>query len=241
MVVQNNPTPWVVFALFATIVCGVLGLMLGLDPFGPGQEVRAEAARTQLGMSVLMTENAIRVSATPQAVIAQQTIDAGQLTAMPVQQTITQVAGQQLLEGARINATQTAVAGEMLIGQIAAQATQTSLAENLYGNQLAAYATWTAIAEGHAREQAAGVSGLGIVILGALVFSAWLVTRLAVQVSAARAQEKAAHAQLLAEQRRLLSLRASIQNHKELRDQRYPIPTSLMRKSNNGQDLPRAE
>ena len=241
MIVQNNPTPWVVFALFAMVICGVLGLIMGLDPFGPGQEARAEAARTQLAVIVLMTENAIRVSGTPQAVIAQQTVEAGQLTAMPAQQTATQVAAQLALEVARMNATQTAVADEILIGQGVTRATQTSLAENLLLNQMAGHATGTAIAREKDREQAAGVSGLGIVLLGTLVFFGWLVARIVAQVTIARAQEKAAQAQLLAEQRRLLSLRASIRTQREEREQQYPVPTSLMRKSNNGRGLPRAE
>lgn len=53
--------------------------------------------------------------------------------------------------------------------------------------------------------------------------------------------KKVAQAQLLAEQHRLLSLRASLRTQNEGRDQRYPVPTSLTRKSSDGKDLPRAE
>ena len=240
MIVQNNPTPWV--AMFAAILCGILGLILGLDPFGPGQEIRAEAARTQLAVSVHMTENAIGVSETPQALMIGQTVQAAQLTAMPAQQTATQVAWQWALEGARIDATQSAVADQGLIGQAIAQATKTSIAQGLALNQMAGEATGTAIAEGRAREQAAGLSGLGAAILGTLIVFGWLVARIVSTVISARAEEKKAQAQLLAEQRRLLSLRACIRTQKEERDQRqYPVPTSLMRKPKEGKELPRAE
>src|SRR5688572_11371604 len=139
MIVQNNPTPWV--AMFAAILCGVLGLMLGLDPFGPGQELRAEAARTQLAVRIHMTENAIGISETPQAVMIAQTVQAAQLTAMPAWQTATQVAGQWALEGARIDATQSAVADQVLLGQAIAQATKTSIAQSLALDQMAGEAT----------------------------------------------------------------------------------------------------
>jgi hypothetical protein len=241
MVVQNNPTPWIGLALFTAVLCGILGLVLGLDPFGPGQEMRAEAAQTQLAVSVRMTENAIGASETPQAVLVGQTVQAAQLTAMPDQQTATQAAGQWALESARLDATQSAVAEQALIAQAFAEATKTSLAQSQQVSQQAAEATGTAIAESHAREQAAGVSGLGAMILGTLVVCAWLVARTATTVMAARAQEKAAQAQLLAEQRRLLSLRASIRSQREGQDRRYPVPTSLMRNGNDGKDLPRAE
>jgi hypothetical protein len=240
MVVQNNPTPWIGFALFTAVLCGVLGLVLGLDPFGPGQEMRAEAAQTQLAVSVRMTENAIGALETPQAVLVGQTVQAAQLTAMPDQQTATQASGEWALAGARIDATQTAVADQALIAQAIAEATKTSLAQSVQLNQMAGEATGTAIAESHTREQAAGLSGLGAIILGTVIISVWMVARIATTVMAARAREKAAQAQLLAEQRRLLSLRASIRSQREERDQRYPVPASLMRKSKDGKDLPRA-
>ena len=59
MIVQNNPTPLVVFALIAMVICGILGAMLGLNPFGPSQDVRDELARTRLAVDVRGTENAM--------------------------------------------------------------------------------------------------------------------------------------------------------------------------------------
>jgi hypothetical protein len=241
MVVQNNPTPWIGLALFTAVLCGIVGLILGLDPFGPGQEMRAEAAQTRLAVSVRMTENAIGASETPQAVTVAQTVQAAQLTAMPNQQTATLVSGEWALAGARIDATQTAVADQALIGQAIAEATKTSLAQSVQLSQMAGEATGTAIAESLVRERAAGLSGLGALILGTLLISGWLVARTLTVVMAARAREKDAQAKLLAEQRRLLSLRDSIRKQREERNQPYPVPTSLMRKSNDVQDLPRAE
>src|SRR5438093_267915 len=93
MMVQNNPTPWVVFALITMVICGILGMMLGLNPFGPSQVVRDQAAQTQMAVEIRGTENAISAMETPQAVYVQQTAIIAQLTAIPVQQAATQVAG----------------------------------------------------------------------------------------------------------------------------------------------------
>ena len=239
--VQSNPTPWVVFALIAMAVCGILGVFVGLDPFGPGQDVKAEQARTQLAINIRGTENAMGVLETSQAIVARQTADIAQLTAMPVQQIATQVAGVQALESAQTNATQTAIAEEALMEHLGNQATQTSIAEHLYLNNLARNATATSVVQKQVGERATRVGGFVMIILGTLSVWGWLVARTSIQAIAAHAQEKTAHAQLLVEQRRLESLRASIQAQKKVLGQQYPIPTSLMKKPNDGKDLPRAE
>jgi hypothetical protein len=241
MIVQNNPTPWVIFALIAMVMFGILGVFVGLDPFGPGQDVRAEQARTQLAIDIHGTENAMDVVGTPQAIFAQQTADIARLTAMPVQQTATQIAGSWALESARTNATQTAIAEEALMEHLGAQATKTSIAERLYLSSLASNATATYIVQKQVGERATNVGGLAVIIIGTLTFCGWLVARTFIQAIAVRAREKTAHAQLLAEQRRLVSLRASIQAQKRVRGQQYPVPTSLMEKRRDGKDLPRVE
>jgi hypothetical protein len=238
---QVNPTPFVAFALIAMIICGLLGIMVGLDPFGPGQDVRAEQVRTQLAVEIRATENALSASETLQAFSAQQTAVVAQLTAMPAQQTATQVAGAGALQNAQISATQTAIAEEALMQHLRDQATQTSMAQNLYLNNLERDATATAVVQKQVRELATITGGLILSIVATVIVSALLVARTFIQTLAARAQEKTAQAQYLAEQRRLESLRASLNTQKKVGTQQYSVPTSLMEKPGDGKELPRAE
>lgn len=237
---QNNPTPLVVFALIAMVICGVLGLMLGLDPFGPGQDVRAEQARTQLAVDVRGTENAMSAIETPQAIYAQQTAVIAQLTAMPVQQTATQIAGLAAVENAQIYATQTAIAGDTINKQLADQATQTALAWNQQMSALSAGATLTAMAQDQTRKQATGVASFAVVGLGALTLFVWLIVRTFIQVIYARTEEKIAQAQFLAEQHRMVSLRASLQSHNGYKHS-HPVPNSLMQNMGDISKLPKGE
>lgn len=240
MIVQNNPTPLVVFALIAMGICGILGAMLGLNPFGPSQDVRNELARTQLAVDVRGTENAMSVIETPQAIYAQQTVVVAQLTAIPVQQTATQVAGLGAIENAQNNAAQTAIAGDAFNKQLADQATQTALAWNQHMDALSAGATATAMAQGQVREQATGVASFAVVGVGVLTLFVWIIVRVFAQAIHARAEEKMAQAQFLAEQRRMVSLRASLQNHNGHKPS-YAIPNSLMQNRGDIDKLPKAE
>lgn len=240
MLIQNNITPMVIFALVAMAICGILGAILGLDPFGPGQDVRAEQAKTQLAVEIRATENALSVVETPQAQYAQQTAVAGQLTALPVQQTATQVAGFGMLENAQIGATQTAIAGDVLNKKLADQATQTAIADGQHLQNVASNATATAIAQAQVREQMTNVAVLAVVGAITLTLCGWLVARAFVQAVAARAQREVAHTRLLAEQRRLLSLRASLKNQDGSKPT-HPIPTSFMKGMGNVDKMPKAE
>ena len=238
--IQNNPTPLVVFALIAMVICGILGAMLGLNPFGPSQDVRDEAAKTQMAVAVRGTENAMSAFETPQAVYAQQTAVVAQLTAMPVQQTATQVAGFAEVENAQIHATQTAIAGDALNRQLADQATQTALAWNQQMSAISAGATVTAMAQGQAREQVTGFASFLVVGIGALTLFVWIIAHVFAQAVHVRAEEKMAQAQFLAEQRRMLSLRASLQNHNGHKPS-FPVPNSLMQNVSDVDKLPKAE
>lgn len=236
----SNPTPLVIFALIAMLICGMLGIMLGQDPFGPGQEVRAEQARTELAIEVRGTAMAMGALETPQALSIRQTVEAAQLTAMPAQQMTTQVAGLAAIEAARIQATQTAIAGELWNGQLALQSTQTAMAQNAQMEAISAGSTSTAIAQGQASERMnSSLSSLAIALV-VLVFCGWIITRMVIQIIQARAQEKRAQAQFLAEQRRMASLRASLQKDNGSKP-RVQLPNSLMKKTGDIDKLPKAE
>ena len=236
MIVQNSPTPLVVFALIAMVICGILGAMLGLNPFGPGQEVRDEQAR----VDIRATENALSAIETPQAVYAQQTVVVAQLTAMPIQQTATQAAGLGAVVDAQINATQTAIAGDAMKKQLADQATQIAMAGIQQMEAYSARATATAMAQGQVREQATGVASFLAIGIGALTLFVWIIAHIFAQAIHVRAEEKMAQAQFLAEQRRMLSLRASLQNHNGHKPS-YPVPNSLMQNVGDIDKLPKAE
>lgn len=240
MIVQNNPTPLVVFALIAMVICGILGAMLGLNPFGPSQDVRDELARTQLAVDVRGTENAMSAIETPQAIYAQQTANIAQLTAIPIQQAATQVAGLGAVQNAQIYATQTAIAGDAMNKQLADQATQTTLAWNQQMDGLSAGATATAMAQGQVREQVTGIASFAVVGVGALTLFVWIIVHAFAQAIHARAEEKMAQAQFLAEQRRMVSLRASLQNHNGHKPA-HPVPNSLMQNMGDVDKLPKAE
>ncbi len=238
--VQNNSTPLVVFALIAMVICGILGVMLGLNPFGPSQEVRDEAAKTQMAVVVRGTENAMSAIETPQAIYAQQTVVVAQLTAIPVQQSATQVAELDAVANAQIHATQTSIAGDVINKQFADQATQMAMAGIQQMESQSARATVTAMAQGQAREQATGVASFLVVGFGALTLFVWIIVRVSTQAMHARAEEKMAQAQFLAEQRRMLSLRASMQNHNGHKPS-HPLPNSLIQNVVDVDKLPKAE
>jgi hypothetical protein len=240
MIVQNSPTPWVVFALIAMAICGILGIGIGLNPFGPSQEVRDQMAQTQMAVAIRVTENAVNAAATPQAIYAQQTAVVAQLTAIPIQQTATQISNMAEVEEAQAHAAQTAIAGEAINKQLAIQATQTALARDQHISGLSIAATTTALARSQSMEQTTESGGLIVVGLGVFSIVGWIVAHAVAQIGRARAEEKQAQAQFLAEQRRMLSLRASLQNHNGRRSP-HPVPDALLKNTREIDKLPRAE
>jgi len=240
MIVQNSPAPWVVFALIAMLICGILGIGIGLNPFGPSQEVRDQMAQTQMAVAIRSTENAMNAAATPQAVYAQQTAVVAQLTAIPIQQTATQISNIAEVGEAQAHATQTAIVGEVINKQLEIQATQTALAWDQQMSGLSIAATTTALARSQNVEQTTETGGLMVVGLGALSIIGWIVARAVAQISRARAEEKRAQAQFLAEQRRMLAMRASLQNHNGHKPH-HPAPESLLKNPGEIDKLPRAE
>jgi hypothetical protein len=238
MMVQNNPTPWVVFALITMAMCGVLGMMLGLNPFGPSQEVRDQAAQTEMGLTIRGTENAISAMETLQAIYVQQTAVAAQLTAIPVQQIATQVAGSAEVESAQVHATQTAIAGEALNRQLADHATQTAVIGKQQIDILSNAATATSLAQDRVRGRATENAGFVAIGFGANTLCLWIIIRALIQVTHTRTEEKRAQAQFLSEQRRMVALRASLKNHNGHRPS-HSMPNSLMQNKTDITDKPR--
>ncbi len=240
MIVQNSPAPWVVFALIAMAICGILGIGIGLNPFGPSQEVRDQMAQTQMAVAIRITENAVNAAATPQAVYAQQTAVVAQLTAIPIQQTATQISNMAEVEEAQAYATQTALAGEAINKQLAIQATQTALAWDQHISGLSIAATTTALARNQSMERLTESGGLIVVSLGVFSIVGWILAHAVARMSRARAEEKQAQAQLLVEQRRIAAMRASLQNRNGHKSH-HPASGSLLKNPGEIDKLPRAE
>jgi len=239
--VQYNPTPWVVLVLVVMAGCAITGMLLGnVGPFNSQvAEAKIPVQQTQGALNSLVTQQALELVQTQQAPLVQGTAVSAQMTMVPLQQTATQIAVQDASQLAQAAATQTAIAGAAWNNQIISQATQTSIANELYMQNLARNATVTAIAQTQSQDQATGLAGTAMVGLLVLVICGWIVTRALSQITTARAKEKEAHAQLLAEQRRLATARAAIQAQKE-GHQQYPLPNSLMKNPGNGKGLPLA-
>lgn len=215
MIFQNNPTPWVILILFAVVGCGAIAMAFGADPFGPGPEVRAEIARTELAIAAEATQGALSAIETPQAITVGQTAIAAQMTSMPPVQTVTAMALEENHAAIQYSATQTALANSQYIDNLAIAATATTIASN------------TTIQNS---TRIAGIS-LGMVVM--VVVSLWIVGRITISVVRARAQ-------LLNEQRQLAEFRASHQRNSRSVIQ-PAVPTSLMKQQGNGHKLPRAE
>jgi hypothetical protein len=111
----------------------------------------------------------------------------------------------------------------------------------LYIQNISRNATATAITREQIQDDMAGITKYAVFGFGAFMLCGWVVLFGFAQFINSRAKEKEAHAQLLAEQRRLASLRASIQTQQRNQRQQYPIPTSLMKRPGNGKDLPGAK
>jgi len=243
MVVQNNPTPWVVLALLILAGCVITGMLLGnVGPFNSRvAEAKIPVQQTQGALDSLATQSAMELSQTQQAPMVLQTAVVAQMTTAPLQQAATQVAISNAFQAIQANATETAIAGEVQNTQLMAQANQTAIANGLYMQNLSSNATATSIARSQVLEQSTGIASFSIIIIGVLVICGWIITRAIAQIITAYAREKVAQAQLLSEQRRLASLRQSIQAQRNSLRQQYPLPMSLIKKSNGGKELPRAE
>jgi hypothetical protein len=222
MVIQNNTTPWVILALIVLCMAIAFGTILSGVPFGPSQEVKDEQAR----VDIRATEGVLSAIETPQAVFAGQTAIVAELTAMPPAQTATAIV----------------VEGNLAIIQQAA--TQTKMAGDTYLDDLSIAATATAISRNQAREDTSGIARVGLVIVGTVVISLWIIAHAVVNVLHARAQEKFAQARLikeqLNEQRQATEFLAAQQKTQGTIIQ-PSIPTSLMKQRGNGHGLPRAE
>jgi hypothetical protein len=212
MIIQNNPTPWVILILLAVVGCVVIAMMFGADPFGPGPEVRAEIARTELAIAAQATQGALGAVQTPLAISIEQTAVAGAMTAMPPIQTATAIALAENHAAVQQAATQTAIANAQYIDQVAVAATATTISSNTRA------------------QNSTRMAGISLAIVVIVVLGLWIAGRTTVNVIRARAQ-------FLKEQREMAEFRAAHQ-----KSSRQPsIPTSLMKQNGNRRDLPRAE
>ena len=224
MIIQNNPVPWVILALVVMGGCILTGMLLGdVGPFNSETAAaKIQITQTQAAINSQATMSAIELAQTQQAPLIQQTAIVAQMTTVPLQQTATQVAELGVVENAQIHATQTAIVINQQMDAISVGATA------------------TAMAQGQVREQATGVAGFAVVGIGALTLFVWIIIHAFAQAIHARAEEKMAQTQFLTEQRRMVSLRASLQNHNGHKPA-HPVPNSLMKKSGDIDKMPKAE
>lgn len=225
IVQQNNPMPLVVLIIFIMVGCVVTGMLLGnMGPLN-SQRIMAdvEMQQTQSALDVSATKSAFEIEKTQQAPLIQQTEVVAQMTTIPLQQTATQVAMM------------------FTIQDMQTKATQTAIADGVYIQSLANNATATAIAQKQAQDHTANSLNVIAIVVGILAFSTWVIARAVSHILTARAREKTASAQLLAEQRRLALQRYNIQVQKAMRGQSYPLPKSLIQKLDSGKKLPNAE
>ena len=242
MIYQNSSNAWVVLALIAMLLCGALGLVLGIGTFGPWQAQQVAQAATLGAIDAQATQGALFVVQTPQAAFANQTAVSAELTAVPMYQTATQVAVVASVGNARATATQYALDDSRQAQMAAGQATQTSMAQQAVLSSLAFNATATSMAQG---PMVRALTDGGLVTFGwvamLMTFLAVLI-RLWTQATQAQTHKKVADAHLvLAEQRRLRASQTTQQAHYAHKDLTKPVPASLINKSGNGRDLPRAE
>lgn len=242
MIVQNNPAPWVILATVVMGGCLITGMMLGgVGPFNSETtEAKLQITQTQAAMNAHATQSVLELAQTQQAPLAQQTAIVAQMTVVPLQQTATQAAELGVVENAQLFATQTAIVGETINRQLAIHATQTAIARNQEKEALSVGATATAMAQDQAREKAGGTISIVSVGIGVLMLCGWILARVITQAAHARAQEKMAQARFLAEQRRMLSLRASLQNHNGHKPS-HPIPNSLLKDVGEVNKLPKTK
>ncbi len=163
MIVQNNYAALVFLAIVILAGAVALGLLLtNTEIANPTKAIQeANAYATKSALDVRERSGILQATETPRAlqVAALQTQTAGamsatqtrqamiaQATAIPVQQTATQVAIQSALGVAQANATQTVIAVGAHNAVLQAQATQTQIAQDQVANAQQAQATATSIA-----------------------------------------------------------------------------------------------
>ncbi len=242
MVYQNNSNAWVVLAVIAILLCGGVGLLLGIGVFGPGLGVHFAVEATSGAIDAQATQGAYFAVQTPQAAFARQTAVSAELSAVPMVQTATQIALVAAVGNARATATQSALDDSRQAGMAASQATQTAVARQVILGDLAFRATATAMARGPLERAADDGSLLVFAAFGSIAVVLGVAARLWTQATRARAQEKIAEAHLvMAEQRRLRASQTLRQTHYAHTETAKPIPASLINKSGSGRDLPRAE
>jgi len=228
MLIQNDNKPLVMLAILVMVLCGILGVFLGMDPFGPGQAVRAESERARLALSIQATQASMSATQTPQAIYANQAAVAAELTAVPINQTATAVAFNGQIGSAQISATQTALANIGMAQQTAYQATQESISKQQALNAMAYNATATAFVQGPITKANHDNTVMFMIGTGVVAISVWLVSHALLRTSKVRAEEQMANAQLLAEQRRLMSVRASIRAHQNKSPTENPQTQKIM-------------
>lgn len=242
MITQNNPTPWIILILIILLMCGTLGVIIGLDPFGPGQDFRAEQAKTQLAMNAPATEGYLKAIETPQSIHAGETVVVEFMTAMPPAQTATALAVQADNISRQISGTQTAVAFDSGIQDLGRSATREAIGTAQSLGDLFVAATTTAVAQSTVTEGKTENATIILAVIGAATFCILIVGRASANLFRLRTQEKIAQARLLMEQRRLAEFQA-------LQKSQYPqrssiqtvIPSSMLNHSGNGRGIPRGE
>jgi len=235
--VNQNLNAWVVLAILAMLVCGILGLVVGIDHVGPDQALRVGQESTRNAVNVRATEAVLAATQTPQAVRVGQAAVEAQMTAYPVSLTATRAAEVVGAQNEQATATQNAWVRDQQVQQVAAEATRASIHLQMTANAGAFSATTTAIAAPPLSEKTGANPAAGLVLLvgGAALAGSWIVLRGLSQLSKQRTQEKLAEAHNeLMKQRRLRLQIAEKYNPPD-------IPTSLIKKPGNGRDMARAE
>jgi hypothetical protein len=227
MIIHNNSTPWVILAILVMMGCAISGMLIGnAGPYNsPVAVAKIPIQQTQGSLDSHATQSAIEMAETQQAPLIEQTAMVAQMTTIPLQQTATQAAAYGNTQLSMVQATQTAIANNMFM-------------ENLSGN-----VTATAIAREQFLNSATSTTEFGLITIGVVLIAGWVLAHILIEITKVRAQEKAAQAKLLSEQRRLVIIRASIKAQERRQKEQVPqlTPISLMRKPGNGKELPRAQ
>jgi hypothetical protein len=208
MVNQYNNGGWVALVLISMAICLILGLVLGMDAFGPAKDVLVSREATKGAIDARAAEADLAATQTPQAEYVKSTAVAANMTAQPIYQTATKMSEDIAEQSMRSTATRSAQIRQEQIEQAAAQATLTAISNRSTLDARLSDATAVAIAQA-AEDKPDWTGAMLVVLAGAGAF--WIVTRTWVQVSNARSHAKVAKAHLeQAEFRRLKAETAAI-------------------------------
>ena len=209
MVVNNNLVPLVLVIVIIGIVLGMA--LFGLAPFNQTTityNVNQRATRDAFDNNA--TQVAYYATQTPIAIAIRQTAMAEQVAEQPQVQTATQLALDGERNAAQYAATQTSIALDTLNRIVSSSATQTSIAYGQYFDNLSAAATATT----YARNATAGVApisaGFSIISLVVIIICVWITGKAMAHILRTREREKNTQARLLARQRELAALQASL-------------------------------